>query len=161
MIINWRLYLTVAAVTSAFLLGGYLGYTNGPTRETFVPAIMKLNKVEEKIVYKDRVVNRKVVTEKKPDGSVKETVEEVSKESEQLLSKETQVQESKPAFKPNPQYKKYSLGIGLVRKWDRSVLDPKLIPEYSIGYGLTESVRLKFGVIPSDKMYTLGIELHF
>jgi hypothetical protein len=161
----WKLYLGVFLVTVAFLGGAYLGYTNGPGKTTVLPMVITKKEIEiqerEKIVFKDRILNRKVVTEKKADGSVVETVEEKLVEKEKSQESEQVRKESNQVVEVKPNLKNYSLGIGLVRHWDRDILDRKLIPEYSVGYRAVGPVWLKAGLVPADKLFVLGLEFQF
>ena len=165
MVINWKLYLYVTGFVSTFILGAYLGYTNGPEVTKPIGMIVTKKEIEiqerEKIVYRDRAVDRKVVTEKKADGSVTETVEEKIVEKEKSKEVESSKTETQQVSVPSFKQKDYSLGIGLVRHWDRDLMDSTLISEYSGGYRMTQSFWLKVSSIPSEKIYTLGIEFQF
>lgn len=147
-----KIKLIVAAllVLGAFILGARVASTT--------QVIEKEVKGETVTVYKDRVVTvTKIV---KPDG----TVEETTKTEEKDKTKKKKETKTEPVVvsKPKP---KYSVGYVLRPHWPRGDKDllpgPAISHGVSVGYNLLDPLWLKFGVIPSDKIYTLGLEIHF
>ena len=139
-----------------FLLGAYLGIKFGSTHTT--ETVTKEVKGETVTIVKDRIVT--VTRTVYPDGTVTETTKTEEKDKSKN-KKETKTQPVVIA-KPRP---KYSVGYVLRPKWPRGQNDllpgPAISHGVTVGYNLLDPVWLKFGIIPSDKIYTLGLEIQF
>jgi hypothetical protein len=137
-----------------FLLGIYIGIKWGSVHTV----VEKEVKGETITVYKDRIVTvTKIV---RPDG----TKEETTKTEEKDKSKKKKETKTEPVVvsKPKP---KYAVGYILRPKWPKGEKDllpgPAVSHGVSAGYNLLDPLWLKFGVIPSDNIYTLGLEIQF
>lgn len=147
-----KLVGTVLCVIAAFILGAKLASTH--TVET----ITKEVKGETVTIFKDRIITvTKVV---KPDGTTIETTK--TEEKDKTTSKKKSTTEPVVVSRPHV---RYSLGYIARPKWPRG--DNDLLPGPAISHGVTAGyhlgydVWLKAGVIPSDKIYTLGVEVQF
>jgi hypothetical protein len=145
-----KLIVTALLVIGAFILGARVASTT--------QVIEKEVKGETVTVYKDRIVTvTKIV---KPDG----TVEETTKTEEKDKTKKEKETKKEPVVvaKTKP---RYSVGYTLRPKWPRGDEDllpgPAISHGVSVGYNLLDPIWLKFGAIPSDSIYTLGVEIHF
>lgn len=142
-------------IASLLLIGSFVaGMRLGSTTKI----VEKEVKGETVTVYKDRVITvTKIV---RPDG----TTEEITKTEEKDKTKKKKETKTEPVvvIKSKP---KYSVGYVLRPKWPRGDEDllpgPAISHGVSVGYNLLDPLWLKFGVIPSDKIYTLGVEIHF
>lgn len=155
MLTSWvsklKLILVLAGVIGAFILGAKVASTT--------QVIEKEVKGETITVYKDRIITvTKIV---RPDGTVEETTKTEEKDKTKK-EKETKKDSGQVVVYRVP---KYSLGYTLRPKWPRG--DEDLLPGPAISHGITAgyhmgyNVWLKAGIIPSDKIYTLGIEYQF
>jgi len=137
-----------------FLIGIYIGIKWGSVNTV----IEKEVKGETVTVYKDRIVTvTKIV---RPDG----TVEETTKTEEKDKSKKKKETKTEPVVVSKPKAK-YAVGYILRPKWPKGEKDllpgPAVSHGVSAGYNLLDPLWLKFGVIPSDNIYTLGLEVQF
>lgn len=151
-LISTKIKLVIASLLliGSFVAGMRLGSTT--------TIVEKEVKGETVTVYKDRVITvTKIV---RPDG----TTEEITKTEEKDKTKKKKETKTDPVVvaKSKP---KYSVGYTLRPKWPRGDNDllpgPAISHGVSVGYNLLDPLWLKFGAIPSDNIYTLGIEIHF
>lgn len=109
-------------------------------------------------VVKDRIVT--VIRTVHPDGTVTET----TKTEEKDKTKKKKETKTEPVVISKPK-SKYSVGYVLRPHWPRGEKDllpgPAISHGVSVGYNLLDPLWLKFGIIPSDKIYTLGLEVQF
>lgn len=149
-----KLLGAVLAVVGAFILGAKFASTHSVETVT----VTKEVKGETVTVFKDRIITvTKVV---KPDGTTVETTKTEEKDKTTNKKKST----TEPVVVSRP-HARYSLGYIARPKWPRG--DNDLLPGPAISHGVTAGyhlgydVWLKAGVIPSDKIYTLGVEVQF
>lgn len=120
--------------------------------------IEKEVKGETVTIVKDRIVT--VTRTIHPDGTVTETTK--TEEKDKTKKKKETKTEPVVVSKPKP---KYSVGYVLRPHWPRGDKDllpgPTISHGVSVGYNLLDPLWLKFGIIPSDKIYTLGLEVQF
>jgi hypothetical protein len=145
-----KLLAGILLVLGAFSAGMKWGSTT--------QVIEKEVKGETVTVYKDRIVTvTKIV---KPDG----TVEETTKTEEKDKTKKEKETKKEPVVVAKSK-SKYSVGYILRPHWPKGENDllpgPAVSHGVSAGYNLLDPLWLKFGVIPSDKIYTLGLEVQF
>jgi hypothetical protein len=145
-----KLIVAVLLVIGAFIAGVKWG--------SVTTVIEKEVKGETVTVYKDRIVTvTKIV---KPDG----TVEETTKTEEKDKTKKEKETKKEPVVVAKSK-SKYSVGYILRPHWPKGEKDllpgPAVSHGVSAGYNLLDPLWLKFGVIPSDKIYTLGLEVQF
>lgn len=141
-----KIKLIVAAllVIGAFIVGVRWG--------SVTTVIEKEVKGETVTVYKDRIITvTKII---RPDG----TVEEITKTEEKDKTKKKKETKKEPVVVATKK-PKYSVGYTLRPRWDTP--DPSISHGLSIGYNLLDPLWLKFGAIPSDNIYTLGLEVQF
>jgi hypothetical protein len=154
MLASWssklKLILILVATVGAFILGARVASTT--------TVVEKEVKGETVTIVQDRIVT--VTRTVHSDGTVTETTktEEKSKNKKKKETKTEPVVISKPKAK-------YAIGYVLRPKWPRGQNDllpgPAISHGVSIGYNLLDPLWLKFGIIPSDKIYTLGLEVQF
>jgi hypothetical protein len=140
----------VLGVLFVFLLGAYLGIKLGSTTQV----IEKEVKGETVTIVKDRIVT--VTRTVYPDGTVTESTKTEEKDKSKK-KKETKKESGTVVVYKVP---KYSLGYTLRPKWDLlsgSAISHGVTAGYNLGYNLW----LKAGAIPSDNIYTLGVEFQF
>ena len=145
-----KLLAGILLVLGAFSAGMKWGSTT--------QVIEKEIKGETVTVYKDRIVTvTKII---KPDG----TVEETTKTEEKDKTKKEKETKKEPVVVAKSK-SKYSVGYILRPHWPKGEKDllpgPAVSHGVSAGYNLLDPLWLKFGVIPSDKIYTLGLEVQF
>lgn len=140
------------------LIGGFIAGVKWGSTHT-VETVTKEVKGETITVVKDRIIT--VTRTVYPDGTVTETTKTEEKDKTKK-KKETQKDSGKVIVYKMP---KYSLGYTLRPKWPRG--DEDLLPGPAISHGVTAGYHigynlwLKAGAIPSDKIYTLGLEVQF
>jgi hypothetical protein len=147
-----KLIAAVLIAIGMFIAGAKFASTN--TVET----VTKEVKGETITVVKERIVTvTKIV---RPDGTVEETTKTEEKDKTKDKKETTKGGDVIVYKKP-----KYSVGYILRPKWsseEKSILSkPTISHGVTAGYNLTNDIWLKFGTIPSDKIYTLGLELQF
>lgn len=145
-----KLLAAVLLLLGAFSAGMKWGSTT--------QVIEKEVKGETVTVYKDRIVTvTKII---KPDG----TVEETTKTEEKDKTKKEKETKKEPVVVAKSK-SKYSVGYILRPHWPKGENDllpgPAVSHGVSAGYNLLDPLWLKFGVIPSDKIYTIGLEVQF
>jgi hypothetical protein len=148
-----KLIAAVLLIVGAFILGAKLGSTH--TTET----VTKEVKGETVTVFKDRVITvTKIV---RPDGTTEETTKTEEKDKTKT-KKETKKDSGTVVVYKIP---KYSLGyvarVRLLPEEDNILPRPTISHGVTGGYHIGYNVWLKAGAIPSDKIYTLGVELQF
>ena len=147
-----KIKLIVAAL---LVIGAYIA---GVRWGSVTTVIEKEVKGETVTVVKDRIVT--VTRTIHPDG----TVTEITKTEEKDKTKKKKETKTEPVVVSKPKAK-YAVGYILRPHWptgDKDLLPgPAISHGVSVGYNLLDPLWLKFGVIPSDKIYTLGLEVQF
>jgi len=159
MLLGTKIKLIVGTLLAIalFLAGARFG-----SRTDVVEKVVE-KKVEVKgetvTVFKDRIITvTKIV---RPDGTTEETTKTEERDKTKK-KKETTTDSGRIVVYHVP---KYSIGYTLRPKWPNIKDAPLSSETYShgitAGYNLGYNIWLKAGAIPSDKIYTLGVEYQF
>lgn len=148
-----NLFKSLAVLILLLAISFFLGYKKGSGN---VITVTKEIKGETQIQYKDRIVTvTKII---RPDGTIEETTKTEDK------SKSTTKKETQKDVAVTPAKDKYSLGLITsphVERDGMSVRKVKLLPGVTAGYNLGNDIWVKFGTVPADSIYVMGIEITF